>query len=237
MSRARILAFRHVPFEGLGRIEPILLSQGFEVHHADLYQANAAPPDPALYQALIFMGGPMSVNDDLAWLRREEIIIRDAVRRGIPVLGICLGSQLIAHALGAPVRRNPVKEIGWFEIEFTPDAREDPLVGGLPAREMVFHWHGETFDLPDGTVLLASSDRCRNQAFRLGTAVYGLQFHPEVTPAMIADWCRQDENCGDVRELETPVDPGAHAPRLAEIWDPVFERWCAAVRSRTLVDI
>src|SRR5690242_16914479 len=115
----RILVFRHVPFEGLGRIEPPLRARGFEIAYADLYRQGAAA-DPADCAALIFMGGPMSVNDPLPYLRAEEVYIREAIARGTPVLGVCLGAQLIAHALGAAVRRNPAKEIGWFDIAFTP---------------------------------------------------------------------------------------------------------------------
>jgi GMP synthase-like glutamine amidotransferase len=226
----RVLAFRHVPFEGLGRIEAVLTACGFEIDYADLYAPRAVRVEPAAYHALIFMGGPMSVNDDLPYLRREEGFIRDAIERGVPVFGVCLGAQLIVHALGAPVGRSPVKEIGWFEIEFTAAAQQDRLFAGLGGRETVFHWHGETFDLPAGAVLLASSERCRNQAFRLGSTVYGLQFHPEVTPEMIADWCRQDENCGDVGELDQPIDPGRHAARLEQISSILFTRWCEVVR-------
>jgi len=229
----RVLAFRHVPFEGLGRIEPVLRARGFEVEYADLYAPGAPTVTPSAYSALIFMGGPMSVNDDLAYLRREEEYIREAIGRGTPVLGVCLGAQLIASALGASVRHNPVKEIGWFDVEFTAAAQDDLVFGGFRC-ETVFHWHGETFDLPRGGTLLASSERCQHQAFRLDGLVYGLQFHPEVTPGMIADWCGQDENCGDVRELDAPIDPFRHAERLAHLSDTFFGRWCDAVRSRTL---
>ena len=231
-----ILAFRHVPFEGLGLIEPELRSRGFEIHYADLYDASLsspAIPDPASCEALIFLGGPMSVNDDLAWLRREEEYIRQAVARDTPILGVCLGAQLISRALGGVVRHNRVKEIGWFEIWLTPAAALDPLFAGLPARDTVFHWHGETFSLPPGAELLASSERCVHQAFRLGHSVYGLQYHLEVTPGMIADWCRQDENCGDVRELDGPVDPQYNAARLRELSSAVFGRWCDIVLVRT----
>jgi GMP synthase-like glutamine amidotransferase len=234
MRRRRVLVFRHVPFEGLGRIEPVLRAHGFEIDYADLYLSDSPTSDPAACCACIFMGGPMSVNDPLPWLRREEQYIRDAIGRGIPVLGVCLGAQLIARALGAAVHRNPVKEIGWLDIELAEAAREDTLFAGIPARETVFHWHGETFDLPPGAELLASSDRCRNQAFRIGTGVYGMQFHLEVTPEMIADWCRQDVNCGDVRELPSPIDPMAHADRLAEVSAEVFGQWCKNVSIRTV---
>lgn len=221
----RVLAFRHVPFEGAGRIEAVLRAGGIELDYADLYAPNAAAPDPAPYSGLIFLGGPMSVNDSLSYLRREEQIIRDALQRRTPILGICLGAQLIAHATGAAVYSNRATEIGWFDLRFSPAAASDPLFSGLDT-ETVFHWHGETFDLPSGATLLASSDLCRNQAFRLGESAYGLQFHLEVTPAMIADWCLQDENCGSVRELSEPLDPYGNAARLEELSERVFGAWC-----------
>src|SRR5215472_5817343 len=110
----RVVVFRHVPFEGLGLIEGVLRARGYAIEYADLYLPGAPVPDTASSDALLFMGGPMSVNDDLAYLRREEETIREAAARGTPVLGICLGAQLIANALGGRVRRNAMKEIGWF---------------------------------------------------------------------------------------------------------------------------
>jgi GMP synthase-like glutamine amidotransferase len=167
----------------------------------------------------------MSVNDPLPWLAEEQRLILEAIERNQPVLGVCLGAQVIAKTLGAQVRRNPVKEIGWFDIRMTAAAQNDRLFAGLAGEETVFHWHGETFDLPPGAVLLASSQACVNQAFRVGAAVYGLQFHLEVTPGMIADWCTQDLNSGDVRELSAPLDPERNQARLAELADLVFGRW------------
>jgi GMP synthase (glutamine-hydrolysing) len=225
----RVLAFRHVPFEGLGLIAPVLRARQIEVAYADLFHADAPLPEIAAYDALIFLGGPMSVNDDLPYLRHEMEFIRQAMARRQPVLGICLGAQLIARALGATVRRNSAKEIGWYDLHFTEAAACDQLFRGL-SRETVFHWHGETFDLPPGAELLASSDLCRNQAFRIGEAVYAIQFHLEVTPEIIADWCVQDENCGDVRELESAVDPFFNAPRLAELSAMVFWNWCELIQ-------
>jgi GMP synthase-like glutamine amidotransferase len=226
----RVLAFRHVPFEGAGLIEPELSRRGLHLDYADLYAPHSTEPSLSSYRALIFLGGPMSVNDDLEWLRREEAYIREAAQYGTPVLGVCLGAQLIAKALGATVHRNPIKEIGWFEIETTPAGRQDPLFASLAARESVFHWHGETFDLPPCAELLASSARCRNQAFRVGSSTYGLQFHLEVSPEMIADWCSQDENCGDVRELDSPIDPNRHSARLSQLASQFFGKWCDTVR-------
>jgi len=222
----KVLAFRHVPFEGIGLIAPVLEARGIGVDYADLYLGSSVLPDPDRYDGLVFMGGPMSVNDPLAWLRQEMRWIAQAARRGQPLLGICLGAQLIAKAMGASVYRNPVKEIGWFEIDLTEAGTRDLLFAAARPRELVFHWHGETFDLPEGAVHLASSAACRHQAFRLGENIYGLQFHLEVTPAMIADWCEQDANCGDVRELAGPIDPLRNAARLDGLSRSVFGTWC-----------
>jgi len=176
--RAHVL--QHVPFEGIGSMAAWL-----EAHCADVSTTRLFA-DPTLPQLkgldlVIAMGGPMSVNDEstLPWLRAEKRFVRDAVERGIPVLGVCLGAQVIASALGASVYQSSQKEIGWFEIEATPNATDS---FHLPSRCTVFHWHGETFDLPSGAVRLARSAACENQAFQIGRHVIGLQFHLETTP-------------------------------------------------------
>jgi len=222
-----IFVFRHVPFEDLGRIEPVLRSANLRVRYIDLFDNPARLPALDSAGGLILMGGPMSANDDLAWLKRELELVAEACRRRLPVLGICLGAQLIARALGARVYRNPVKEIGWYPVYFTEAAASDPLFCGLAGPETVFHWHGETFDLPQGAVWLARSEACPHQAFRWGSAVYGLQFHLEVTPAMIADWVRQQLNQGDVGGLEKLPDPDAYSARMEELSGLVFGRWVA----------
>jgi GMP synthase (glutamine-hydrolysing) len=168
----------------------------------------------------------MSANDDLPWIPPEIATIRAAVHRGIPVLGICLGAQLIARALGARVYRNPEKEIGWSPLQWTAAASADPLFHGFRDPETVFQWHGETFDLPPGAEHLAYSSACRHQAFRTGANVYGIQFHLEVTPEIVEEWLRQDAACGPLREATAPIDPHAHASRLAEVAATVFDRWC-----------
>ncbi len=221
----RVIAFRHVPYETAGRIEQVLAARGIALDYAGGTRAGAPAPDISQAAGLIFLGGPMSVNDPLPWLAAEQRLILEAVERNQPVLGVCLGAQLIAKTLGAKVYRNPVKEVGWFDIRMTAPALNDRLFAGLSANETVFHWHGETFDLPPGAVLLASSKACVNQAFRVGAAVYGLQFHLEVTPGMIADWCTQDLNSGDVRELTAPIDPLRNQTRLEELANLVFGRW------------
>ena len=179
----KVHVLQHVPFEGLGSIAGWLDARGARVTWTRFFQEAILPP---LGEAdlLIAMGGPMSVNDEVVWpwLRTEKQFVREAITRGVAVLGVCLGAQLIASALGARVGPNPVKEIGWFPIEAIQAARG---CAPLPRTCTVFHWHGETFDLPPGAVHLARSAGCENQAFQLGRNVVGLQFHPESTPETV----------------------------------------------------
>ncbi|HLI83516.1 MAG TPA: type 1 glutamine amidotransferase [Bryobacteraceae bacterium] len=221
----RVVVFRHVRHEGLGLIEPVLRRRGFEILCADLYRPGAESPETRDAAGLIFMGGPMSANDPLPYLQREMEIMREAAGRGQPVLGVCLGAQLLAKALGAQVRRNPLPEIGWFPVELTEAGAADSLLSAMNRSETVLQWHNDTFDLPEGAVQLARSERCANQAFRVGPNLYGFQYHLEATPEMIADWCAQDAQCGDARELDTPIDPQHNRERLAYLAGQVFGRW------------
>lgn len=187
----KVHVLQHVPFEGLGSIEPWLTERGGEISYTRLFEGDALP-DVGQADLLVVMGGPMSVNDEaqLPWLAPEKRTMREAIAKDIPVLGVCLGAQLIANALGARVYPNPVKEIGWFPIQ---GVCESDAVFCFPRECTVFHWHGETFDLPDGAVRLASSAGCVNQAFQLKRNVIGLQFHLEMTPEGAHQIV---ENCG-----------------------------------------
>lgn len=176
--RAHVL--QHVSFEGLGSIDTWLRDRRAEVTLTRFHE-DATLPDPAACDLVVAMGGPMSVNDEAGfpWLRPEKEFLAAAIGRGAAVLGVCLGAQLIASSLGARVYRNPEPEIGWFPVETTGDGE---AVFSFPRSFDAFHWHGETFDLPAGAVLVARSAGCAHQAFRVGARALGLQFHLETTP-------------------------------------------------------
>lgn len=177
---------QHVPFEGPGVIGPWLRDAGLEISSTLLFE-HATLPDPDGLDVLVVMGGPMSANDEDAhpWLVEEKAFIRAAIESGVSVLGICLGAQLVASAMGARVYANREKEIGWFPVRATATGDSGAL--RLPDAIEVFHWHGDTFDLPQGALRLASSDGCENQAFQFGRRVVGLQFHAEVTPTAVRE--------------------------------------------------
>ncbi len=177
----RIHTLQHVPFENIGSIADWADRKGHPVSTTHLY---AGDPLPALdaFDWLIVMGGPMSVTDDdrYPWIEAEKAFLREVLKTKKPVLGICLGAQFIADALGAKVYKNPQREIGWFPITFTGAAKESPLFGSFPGRLIAFHWHGDTYDLPAGAVHIARSAACENQAFVYEDRVVALQFHLEV---------------------------------------------------------
>jgi GMP synthase-like glutamine amidotransferase len=184
-----VQVFQHSSSEGLGAIEPWLRGRGAEIATTQFF-AGALPPPIESIDALIVMGGAMSANDEgeLPWLRGEKRFIAQAVERGLPVLGVCLGSQLIANVLGGRVFPNANREIGWFPVLRTPDAAAHRLGACLPREAEVFHWHGETFTLPPGAVHLMRSAACENQAFAVGANVLGVQFHPEITEESAREW-------------------------------------------------
>jgi GMP synthase-like glutamine amidotransferase len=189
----KVHVLQHVPFEGLGSIEPWLTERAADLRYTRFFERDPLP-DLSAVDLLIAMGGPMSVNDEAGfpWLKLEKQTIREAVARDIRVLGVCLGAQLIASALKSRVYPNPVKEIGWFPIQ---GLDEGEGTFRFPSERTVFHWHGETFDLPQGGVRLARSLGCENQAFQLKRHVIGLQFHLEMTAEgarSIVESCRNE---------------------------------------------
>jgi GMP synthase-like glutamine amidotransferase len=198
---------QHVSFEDIGSMEPWLLARGATIGHTRFFEAWSLP-DPAGLDLVIAMGGPMSVNDEaeLPWLIDEKRFLRQALDLGLPVLGVCLGAQLMANALGAPVRRGAQREIGWFDIAAV--AGTPPGTFTFPEAATVFHWHGETFGLPAGAVHLARSVACENQAFQWGPRAIGLQFHLETTPesaAALVAHCRDELTGGPFVQTETEL--------------------------------
>ncbi|MGH7788739.1 MAG: glutamine amidotransferase-related protein [Candidatus Binatia bacterium] len=205
----KILVCQHVAFEILGTLNPLFRRAGFRIRYVNFGRYPDAQPSLDGYHGLVLLGGPMSVYDTAAHphLDTEVRLVDDALRRGMPVLGICLGAQLIAKALGAPVAANREKEIGWHDVMPTAAARQDPVLGGFAARERLFHWHGDTFAMPRGAVHLASSALCDNQAFRYGSNVYGFQFHLEVDAPLIERWLRVPVHRRELEECHGAVAP------------------------------
>lgn len=194
----RAVCLKHVPFEGPGAFATSLYARGITLERY-LVPSDGLPKDAG--ELLLVMGGPMSVNDATKWMAEETVFIRKAIDGGTPVLGICLGSQLMAKALGASVVRGRTLEIGMTHISVTPEGRQDPFFGSCPERFPVFQWHGEVFELPVGAVPLAGSDVAPLQAFRFGSSAYGLLFHLEMDEPGIIALCR--ECASDVAAAKT----------------------------------
>lgn len=181
----RIYCLRHVAFEGPGVISDWAAKCDHELIEVCVFN-NDPFPDIGLVDALVIMGGPMSAYYDLEWLDREKTFIGKALVKDVPILGICLGAQLLADVLGARVYAHAFKEIGWLPVLKTKEGLNSELLADWPEAWTTFHWHGDTFDLPDGAMHLIRSEACENQAFQYGKAV-GLQFHMEMTEEGIAD--------------------------------------------------
>lgn len=218
---------QHVPFEGLGSIEPWLQDAGYEISRTQFFNSRHLP-DIGDIDLLVILGGPMSVNDEAKhpWLVKEKEYIRGAIESGKPVLGICLGAQLIANSLGGEVFASSEKEIGWFPIEAVNS--ESSSVFQFPKEIEVLHWHGETFSLPKDAVRIAKSKNCENQAFQIGGNVIGLQFHLETTPLSaqaIVENCRDELVEGEYIQSELKIlsAPQKHYSSINRLMDKVLE--------------
>lgn len=210
----RIHYFQHAPFEGLACIGDWVRSKGHTLTATHWY-SHPALPELEQTDMLIVMGGPMGVYEEeqYPWLVAEKEFIRRAIAAGKPVLGICLGAQLIAAALGAKVYPNKEKEIGWYPVQFYSDLAPSPTT--------VFHWHGDTFDLPDNAVHLAETPACRNQAFQVADRVFGLQFHFEITPAAMESMLTHlgnDLTPGNYVQTAAEMRTGAHLAANTNTW-------------------
>ena len=230
-----IAIFRHIPIEGPGYFAEFLDECGIPWQLIRIDAGDEVPGDTGIFSGLVFMGGPMSANDDLPWIAPMLELIRNAVVRDIPVLGHCLGGQLISKALGGVVTRNSVKEIGWGKVTVTDNDAAHGWFGDIRSFE-AFHWHGETFSLPQGAIHLLSSKHCTNQAYALGKHL-ALQCHVEMTEQMVLDWCEVGVN-EIAASATSPAVQSASAmqgvmaknlPQLQAVARQLYQRWVAGL--------
>ncbi len=234
MPRPKILVFQHVPYEPLGTLDPLLKESGFRIRYVNFGRDPHTRPSLEKYAAVIVLGGPMNADqiDTHPNLITEVEILREAVDKDMSVLGICLGAQLLAKALGGSVRRNPTREIGWYDVDLTEDGRADPVLSTFAARQQVFQWHEDGIELPQDVVHLASSPASKVQAFRSGEHVYGLQFHLEVDSSLIERWLTVSTHQAELEEERDNVDPAVIRAQTRDSIDALqalsrrtFQRW------------
>jgi GMP synthase (glutamine-hydrolysing) len=206
----QILVVKHVEDEGPGLLGDYFTDLGWDVNLIEAFRGDNPPANLDDLSGVVILGGPMNVYEEEAYpfLRSEERFIKRVLSEEVPFLGVCLGGQLLAKACGARVTRSPHEEKGWFEVKLTSAGLRDSLFRGLPDKLSVFQWHQDTFAVPETADLLATSQLCRNQAFRIGNAAYALQFHLEMTPEMVRSWA----------EAESAVDVGLIEEEGANRW-------------------
>ena len=228
----RVTCFQHIECEGPGSLLEVLRSRNVEVDILKPFQGDPIPGH--LGDGLVVLGGPMGVYEEktFPWMTGELNAIRKCLDLSLPVLGICLGSQMLAHVAGGQVFRGALPEVGWYPVRWTAEGRLDPLFLELPASFEAFHWHGDTFTLPPGAVRLAGSERYDNQVFKLGRNAYGLQCHLEVTEKMVQDWAHRyakelAPQGGPIRPERILGDLGAKARTLEALAEPVFLRFAS----------
>jgi GMP synthase (glutamine-hydrolysing) len=204
----KLLVFQHVPEEPLGSLNRLFKDAGFRIRYVNFDRMPDARVDVSRYHGLVVLGGPMAADqfDRHPHLVYEQEVIHRAVDRGLPVLGICLGAQLIAGAFGGKTLRRAAPEFGWVEVRPTAAGRDDPLIACFDGAESVYQWHSDTFTLPQAAVHLAESDGCAYQAFRLGDHVYGLQFHLEADRNLIARWLNSPGHRRELAGLGVEID-------------------------------
>ena len=234
----KVLVCQHVAYEILGTLNPLLKRAGLRIRYVNFGRDPHARPSLDGYHSVVVLGGPMNVDqtDEHPHLATEVELVRGALDRGMPVLGICLGAQILARALGAEVRPNGEKEIGWYPVSPTPEGESDPVLRHFEGTEQIFQWHGDTFEIPDGAVHLATSPGCANQAFRYGDNAYGFQFHLEVDEPMISRWLEVPHHVREIAALDGKIDPErireqtpARIGRLKQLSESVFSEFVTLV--------
>jgi len=231
-----VAIFRHFHTEGPGYLGEYLDQRGVKWKLIAVDEGASVPSGPGDFAGLVFMGGPMSVNDELPWIPPVLALIRSAIARGVPVLGHCLGAQLMSKAMGGVVSRTPVKEIGWGEVRVADNGEARRWFGTSVGHFDAFHWHGETFSIPPAATLVLSNPWCQNQAFACGPHL-ALQCHIEMTKALVEVWCKSGR-----REIERSSSPAVQpADRILErlddridalhrVADKVYARWSEGLR-------
>ena len=232
---AKVYVLQHHPAENLGAIAEALESAALAWQYVRVFDGHPVPTDMKGAGGLIVMGGPEAVYqlDRYPYLRAEMALIENALKVGRPVLGVCLGSQLLAAALGANVRRAPQKEIGWYPVRLRPEASDDRLMRGLPQEFVACHWHSDIFDLPAGAVALASSELTELQAFRYGENAWGLLLHAEMTEhivaALVSEFGEGLKRVGIDGDAILEWAP-KHLAGLGNIAETIFGRWAAPIQ-------
>lgn len=233
-----VAIFRHTAAEGAGYFATFLAAHSIPSTLIAVDRGDPLPASAEPFAGLCFMGGPMSVNDPLPWIAEECALIRDAAARGVPVLGHCLGGQLMSKAFGGNVTRNPVKEIGWGTARAEDNTVARHWLGdAADSTATVFQWHGETFSLPPGATRILTNEFCANQMFALGPHL-GMQCHVEMTPEMIVRWCEdwsaEAAGLSTLPPLQTPermqAETPARLPAMRQLADRLYARWVAGLR-------
>ena len=226
-KKKKILVVQHIECEDLGSFADQFVRNGLNYDYIMADNKENFPSIIKGYHALILLGGPISVYDAYKFFKKEEALIKDAIAKNIPILGICLGSQILAKVLGARVYKGEQKEIGWYKIEFA-NTLEDKVMYDFGSEATVFQWHGDTFDLPSNCTRLASSRSYTNQAFRFRDNIYALQFHLEVTETMIKEWIKEYNS--ELHKLRGTIRPDAilkEAPKNMKNLSKLSEKFCS----------
>jgi GMP synthase-like glutamine amidotransferase len=227
-----VAIFRHLECEGPGYFADFLRKQNLPYTLIRVDQSDDIPESIDAYSALVFMGGPMSVNDDLPWISKELNLIRSAAEKNMPVLGHCLGGQLICKALGGQVTANAVKEIGWHPVQKRVNADANKWLNGLPEEFEAFHWHGETFSIPSGASAILKSEFCNHQAFAINN-ILALQCHVEMNSEMVTEWAKEyahelaapSQSIQSADELTSNVDEKTAS--INRVADLLYQQWAS----------